>query len=176
MADAFDAIVIGGGQAGLAAGYLLRRARIPFVILERSSRIGDVWRDRWDSLRLFTPAAHSSLPGLDFPAAPDQLPTKDEVADYLKSYAATFELPDVLGCSVTLLEQTDNGFRVHTAAGDYRAANVIVATGPFQRPLVPAFADRIDASLRQVHSSAYRDPSQIPDGPTLVVGAQGSFL
>ncbi len=174
---ALDTVIVGGGQSGLAAGYYLGRAGLSFVILERSQRIGDVWRRRWDSLTLFTPAAFSSLPGLPFPAPPDHLPSKDEVADYLERYANQFNLPVQLGCDVIGLNGVDGRYRVSLVNGEtFEAATVIVATGPFQVPAIPPFAGKLGPHVFQVHSSNYRNPAQLRDGPTLVVGAQASGL
>jgi putative flavoprotein involved in K+ transport len=109
-----DVIVIGGGQAGLAAGYHLSQAGIPFLILDAAARPGDSWRRRWDSLELFTPARYSSLPGLPFPGDPEHYPGKDEVADYIENYARTFELPVLPDSPVTALERTDGSYRIES--------------------------------------------------------------
>jgi putative flavoprotein involved in K+ transport len=172
--ERFEVVVIGGGQAGLAAGYHLARRGLPFVILERATRLGDSWRGRYDSLRLFTPARYDGLPGLAFPAPADHYPGKDEVADYLEAYAGRFQLPVRLGVGVTRLHQTVGGHRLETSQGVIEARQVVVATGPFQRPHTPPFAARLDPSVAQLHSSAYLNPAQIPQGPVLVVGAGNS--
>lgn len=173
-AASFDTIVIGAGQAGLAAGYYLARHRHDFVILDAHARVGDNWRNRWDSLRLFTPAAYSSLPGHPFPAEPDALPLKDEVGDYLEAYARRFDLPVRLETPVTSLARDGDAFVVQTPAQRLTARHVIVATGAFQAPRRPPFAGALDAGLTQVHSSTYRNPDQLPPGPVLVVGAGNS--
>jgi len=167
----YDTVVIGGGQAGLAVGQQLAARDCDFVILDAERRIGDTWRRRWDSLRLFTPAAYSGLPGMPFPAPPSHLPDKDEVADYLERYAERFELPVRHGARVTSLAW--DGDRYVASAGDTRfeADNVVVATGPFQRPDVPALAAALATDVHQLHSSRYRSPFDLPDGPALVVGA-----
>jgi putative flavoprotein involved in K+ transport len=169
-----DAIVVGGGQAGLAAGRMLARRRQRFAILEAGPRVGESWRTRWDSLRLFTPVRYSGLPDLPFPGEPYHLPTKDEAADYLERYAAHFELPVRLNARVAALRHDDGGFTVRAGAEELRAANVIVATGPFQRPHVPDPAAALDPRIVQLHSSEYRDPSRLPAGDVLVVGAGNS--
>lgn len=169
-----DVVVIGGGQAGLAAGHHLARRGLDFVVLERDGAIGDVWRRRWDSLRLFTPARYSGLPGLAFPGDPDRLPAKDEVAGYLAEYAAGFDLPVRLGEQVKRLAAETGGYVIETEGGGYWARNVVVATGPFQHPAVPEFADNLDLAVFQIHSSAYRNPAQIPPGDVLVVGSLAS--
>ncbi len=169
-----ETIVIGGGQAGLAIGHHLAARDVDFVILDAERRTGDVWRRRWDSLRLFTPAAFSGLPGLVFPAPPSHLPDKDEVADYLERYVERFDLPVRHDTRVESLGW--DGGRYVARAGDTRfeADNVVVATGPFQRPAVPDRASRLAPTIHQLHSSQYRSPFDLPDGPALVVGAGNS--
>ncbi|HET6569762.1 MAG TPA: NAD(P)/FAD-dependent oxidoreductase, partial [Rhodothermales bacterium] len=169
-----DTIVIGAGQAGLAAGYYLARRGHDFLILEHNVRLGENWRKRWDSLRLFTPAIYSSLPGMPFPSAPYHLPGKDEVAAYLEAYAARFGLPVRLNTMVNAVRHEGDRFGVYTDGGLLTARNVIVATGAFQTPALPSFAADIDPTITQVHSSGYRNPEQLPPGPVLVVGAGNS--
>jgi putative flavoprotein involved in K+ transport len=170
----YDTIVVGGGQAGLTAGYFLKREGRQFVILDGSERVGDAWRNRWDSLRLFTPAQFSRLPGLRFPAPRWSFPTKDEMADYLEAYAAHFELPVQTGVVVASVTKNGEGFVV--TAGDLRfeADNVIVATGAHRVGRIPAYAAGLDPRIVQLHSSDYRNPSQLSDGDVLVVGAGNS--
>lgn len=167
-------VVIGGGQAGLATGYHLREQGLPFVILDAHPRVGDAWRNRWDSLRVFTPARYSSLPGLPFPSEPLHYPTKDELADYLEDYAATFKLPIRPGVKAERLTRTGNGFEIATSQGPLLAGNVVVATGPYQRPWIPDFATDLDDSIVQLHSKEYRNSDQLQEGPVLVVGAANS--
>ncbi|HEX6644967.1 MAG TPA: NAD(P)-binding domain-containing protein [Gemmatimonadales bacterium] len=169
-----DVIVIGGAQAGLSAGCELSRHGLRFVILDAEARTGDGWRRRWDSLRLFTPARYSGLPGLPFPGPPYHLPSKDEVADYLEQYARHFRLPVRLDSRVRAVRRAPWGFEVETGDEVLRAANVIVATGPFQRSRIPAFAAELDPGIVQLHSSEYRNPPQLPPGHALVVGAGNS--
>ena len=171
-----EAIIIGAGQAGLAAGYYLAKQGRRFVMLDAAPRLGHTWRTRYDSLRLFTSGPYDSLPGLPFPAPADHYPNKDEVADYLERYAATFELPVRLDTPVRALTGGREGlpFRVATDRGVLDAGQVIVATGPFQRPVVPPFAADLSSSVFQAHSSEYRNPAQLPDGDVLVVGAGNS--
>ena len=171
----FDTIVIGGGQAGLAAGHHLAARDADFVILSADARIGDSWRHRWDSLRLFTPAAHSGLPGMAFPAQPSHFPDKDEVADYLERYAERFDLPVRANTQVTSLARDGERYIVRTAGGaTFEADNVIVATGAFQKPRLPDVAARIAPAIRQLHSSQYTNPLELPAGPVLVVGTANS--
>jgi putative flavoprotein involved in K+ transport len=175
--DCLDVIVIGAGQSGLAIGYHLAQQNARFVVLDRAAELGDSWRSRWDSLRLFSPAQYDGLPGMAFPAPADTYPSKDQVADYLASYATSFELPVQVDCAVTRLEHLGDRFAAHTNQGTLQARQVVVATGPFQYPAVPvALADGLDPDTLQLHSADYRNPSQIPSGPVVVVGAGNSGL
>jgi putative flavoprotein involved in K+ transport len=171
-----DVAVVGGGQAGLAIGHHLRARGLTFEIIDAGDSVGHVWRNRWDSLRLFTPAQYASLPGLAFPAAPDTYPTKDQVADYLRSYAQTFDLPVRLNTRVaTLRPDLDrDGYLLTTDADTIRARTVVVATGPFQKPRVPPVSAGLAGHITQLHSSQYRHPRQLPAGPVLVVGGGNS--
>jgi putative flavoprotein involved in K+ transport len=174
MLERFETIVVGGGQAGLSVGYHLARRGLPFVILDANDRIGDAWRSRWDSLRLFTPGRYSALPGMPFPAAPHAFPTKDEVADYLEAYASRFELSVRTGVRVDRL--TRDGARFEVSAGERRfeADNVVVAMATHQVPGVPPFARELDPGIVQLHAAEYRNPSQLREGDTLVVGVGNS--
>ena len=167
-------VVVGGSQAGLAVGYLLARRGLPFVILDAGDRVGDAWRNRWDSLRLFTPGRYDGLPGMSFPGPAQALPGKDEVADYLETYATRFELPVRTGVRVDRL--TRDGERLVVYAGDRRweAEQVVVATGAYHTPRVPGFATELDPGIVQMHSTGYRNPSQLREGGVLVVGAGNS--
>jgi putative flavoprotein involved in K+ transport len=169
-----DVVVVGGSQAGLAMAWHLQRQGLNFVVLEAGPEVGHVWRSRWDSLRLFTPAQYDALPGMAFPAPADTYPTKDPVADYLQAYATAFQLPVRLNARVTSLVQTDGGFEVRTTAEVFQARQVVVATGPFQIPFVPPMAAKLDAAVTQVHSADYRNPQALPEGPVLVVGGGNS--
>jgi putative flavoprotein involved in K+ transport len=172
--ERFDTIVVGGGQAGLAAGYHLQQRDVDFVVVDAQRRVGDVWRNRWDSLRLFTPAKYSGLPGMAFPATPGHLPDKDEAADYLERYADRFDLPVRSGVRAEQMSHDGERWTLRTSRGRLEANSVVVATGPFQRPKIPAVASRLDAGIVQLHSSTYRSPFDLPDGPVLVVGAGNS--
>jgi putative flavoprotein involved in K+ transport len=169
-----DVVVVGGSQAGLAMAWHLTQQGRRFVVLEAGPEVGQAWRSRWDSLKLFTPAQYDALPGMAFPAPADTYPTKDPVADYLQAYVAAFDLPVRRNAEVTGLTRTDEGFEVQTADQSYRARQVVVATGPFQVPFVPPMAARLDPSVTQVHSAGYRNPQALPDGPVLVVGGGNS--
>ncbi len=171
-----ETVIIGAGQAGLSTAYHLRQRGRACVVLDRNRRIGDNWRQQWDSLRLYTPAKYDGLPGMAFPAKPFSFPGKDEVADYLEAYARRHELPVRLGVRVDRLRAGDDGgYVVQTDSGPLACANVVVATGTFGRsPMIPEFAHQLDPSILQLHSSEYRRPGQLRDGPVLVVGASHS--
>ncbi len=172
--ERYDTIVIGAGQAGLAAGYELQQRDADFLILESGTRIGESWRRRWDSLRLFTPAKYNSLPGMPFPATKSQFPSKDQVADYLECYAARFELPVRFGMRVQSLGQSGGRYLIVAGGRRFEASNVVVATGPFQEPRTPAFSADLSPQIQQLHSSEYVNPHFLRDGPVLVVGGGNS--
>ncbi len=174
--ERFETVVIGGGQAGLSVGHHLAARGLDHVILCDEARVGDNWRRRWDSLRLFTPARFSGLPGLPFPAAPAYLADKDEVADYLERYAERFELPVRVETRVRSLNHDGERFVIDVDGRESRieADTVIVATGPHQAPRVPRISAHLSAEIHQLHSSDYRNPFELPDGPALVVGAGNS--
>ena len=168
--DRFEIAVIGAGQAGLAMGYFLAREGRHFTILEAADSIGSAWRSRWDSLVLFTPRRYDSLPGLPFPGDPDWYPGREEVIDYLGSYASTFELPVQLNSAVRSVAAVDDGFVLDLGARTLRANQVVVATGPFQVPSVPPFAADLASNVIQMHNTGYRRPSDVPKGTVVVVG------
>jgi putative flavoprotein involved in K+ transport len=169
-----DVVVVGGSQAGLAMAWHLAQQGLRFVVLEAGPEVGHVWRSRWDSLKLFTPAQYDALPGMAFPAPADTYPTKDPVADYLQAYATAFDLPVRLNARVTRLSKADDGFEVQTVDRTYQARQVVVATGPFQVPFIPPMAAKLDPALTQLHSADYRRPQALPAGPVLVVGGGNS--
>ena len=172
----YDTIVIGAGQAGLAAGYFLSRTGRRFVLLESAAEIGESWRRRWDSLRLFTPNRYNALPGMAFPGERYALPNKDEVAAYLQAYAAHFNLPIRTATRVSSVERDGDRFTVRTADDDLACSSVVITTGAYQKPYIPEFASRLSKSILQIHSSAYRNPARLPDGDVLVVGAGNSGM
>jgi len=164
-----DAVIIGGGQAGLATAYELRARGVDCFALEAHPRIGDQWRRRWDTLRLFTPARLDGLPGSRFPAAEMTFPTKDQMADYLEAYAAEHSLPVRTGTRVLAMRRLDDGYVVETSSGAFAAGQVVIATG-YDSPRIPDFARRLPSNIRQLHAIDYRNPSQLT-GDVLVVGA-----
>jgi putative flavoprotein involved in K+ transport len=165
-----EVAVVGGGQAGLAMGYYLRQQGRRFVIFERGNSIAPAWRERWDSLKLFTPRGYSGLPGLPFPGDPDDYPTRDEVIGYLERYAETFELPIELNSQVRSLSHEGGRFVLDVDGRMVTADQVVVATGPFQTPYVPKLAEQLDSGVWQAHSTGYRRPEDVPEGTVLVVG------
>ena len=169
-----DVLVVGAGQSGLALGYHLQRRGRQVLLVDRNDRIGDSWRARWDSLKLFSPASRDGLPGMPFPAGRTAYPTKDEMADYLEAYASRFELPVRLRTEIGALTQEDGRFVARTGASRIEAETVVVASGVFEKPFVPPFADELRPAITQLHSSAYRNLGQLQDGPVLVVGASHS--
>ena len=172
--ERFETVIIGGGQAGLAVGYHLARRGRPFVILDGSERIGDAWRRRWSSLRLFSPARYDGLPGWRFPAPAWSFPTKDDMADYLETYARTFELDVRSGVRVDSLSRDGEGFVLSTADRRYEAENVVVASGAEQIPKIPPLPGELAPSIVQLHSREYRRRSQLREGGVLLVGAGNS--
>ena len=172
-----EVLVIGAGQAGLAVGWHLREQGIrSFLLLDAGPEVGHVWRTRWDSLRLFTPSEYDALPGMPFPAPAGTYPTKDQVADYLRGYAAAFALPVRLNTRVNRLSKVGDTFVADTSTGTVTACRVVIATGPFQTAVIPQMAAGLAADVVQVHSADYRNPDHLPDGPVLVVGAGNSGL
>ncbi len=169
-----ETVVIGGGQAGLSVGYHLQQRGRPFVILDSSARVGDSWRRRWDSLRLFTPARFDGIVGMRFPAPPWSFPTKDELADYLERYAAHFKLPVRTGVRVDRLTRDGRRYVLDTGERRIIADHVVVAMATYQVRRVPAFARELDPGIVQLHSSEYRNPGQLRPGNVLIAGAGNS--
>ena len=167
----YEVVVIGAGQAGLSIGYFLSRQKRRFLIVERAGSVGSAWQERWDSLTLFTSRAYDSLPGLDFPGDAAGYPNRDEVIEYLEEYARRFELPVSLNTNVRRLGAGESGgYILDTDRGTIAADQVVVATGPFQQPFVPAVATQLAPEVYQAHSVQYRRPSEVPEGTILVVG------
>jgi len=176
MNTILDTIVIGGGQAGLAMAWHLNEQNRHFLVLDAGPAIGHSWQTRWDSLVLFTPARYDALPGMAFPAPADTYPTKDQVADYLRGYAAALDLPVRLDSRVTALRRTGELFQVETDGESFQTRQVVVAAGPFAVPFVPDAAGGLDDAVVQVHSSRYRNPDDLPNGRVLVVGGGNSGM
>src|SRR3954462_10793540 len=173
-AERFETVIVGGGQSGLSVGYHLQRLGRPVVILDPGGCVGDAWRQRWDSLRLFTPAKYDGLDGWRFPARGWSFPTKDGMADYLEAYAARFELPVRHRVGVDGLTREDGRYVLAAGAARFEADHVVIATNPSHTPMVPTFSSELDPGITQLHSAAYRNPAQLRDGSVLVVGAGNS--
>ncbi|MEK4661496.1 NAD(P)/FAD-dependent oxidoreductase [Priestia sp. FSL H7-0729] len=170
----YDVLVIGAGQAGLAAGYYLQRSGLTFLIVDAASSVGESWRKRYDSLRLFTPRMYDGLPGMPLSGNENDLPSKDEIADYFESYTEQMHLPIKLNCLISRLSKQDEVYYAETNDGIIEARNIIVATGPFQSKNVPHFANSLSESVIQLHSSEYQNISQLLPGRTVVVGGGNS--
>jgi len=171
-----DVAVIGAGQAGLAMGYWLSQLKNQkeFLLIDKASSVGDVWRQRYDSLVLFTPRSYSSLPGLALEGADHGFPSKDEVAEYLEKYANHFSLPLQLETEVTRIEEVNDAYQIYTNKGTIQAKQVVVATGPFHTPFVPAISQSLSPAIAQFHSSEYKNPAQLQPGNVLIVGGGNS--
>lgn len=167
----YETVIIGGGQAGLATAWHLTKQNMPCVILEENNRVGAAWRKRWKSLRLFTPGRYDSLPGMPYPGPPRSYPGKEDIAEYLEAYASRFGFPVRTGVKVTHVSAERDHYRIQTENEIISARNVVVATGPFHHPRIPDFADELAPQIVRFHSSGYQSPSQVQDGPVLVVGA-----
>lgn len=169
-----DTLIVGGGQAGLALGYFLAQEGRTFLILDQNGRPGEAWRQRWDSLRLFTPAKYDGLPGAPFPGDHLAFPTKDQLADYLEDYVRRFDLPFIPNVRVDQINRVGDGFTVTAGDRSWRSNNVVIATGGHHLPKRPQFAGDLDSEILQLHSEDYRNPGQLKDGPVLVVGLGNS--
>jgi putative flavoprotein involved in K+ transport len=169
-----DVLIIGGGQAGLAAAYCLSQRNVPYLVLDKGKEIGEVWKRRYDSLTLFTPRNYSELPGLRLTGNPNGFPAKDEIAAALKRYAENYRLNIRLETEVLSLKKINGEFQAETNRGMVFARHVIVATGPFQLPLIPPMSNELDPSITQMHSAHYRKPADLQPGSVLVVGSGNS--
>ncbi len=167
----YSTVIIGAGQAGLSVAYYLKKIDNDFIILDEGEQVGDSWRRRWDSLRLFTPAQHDSLPGFSIPAKRGTLPNKEDMADYLSNYAARYALPVQLDTKVLELKLASGKYEMNTSKGKFHADHVVVATGTNQKAYIPAFASELDQTIIQIHSSEYKNPQLFRASDTLVVGA-----
>jgi putative flavoprotein involved in K+ transport len=164
-------IVIGGGQAGLATGYHLKKMNIDFLILDAEEQTGDSWRSRWNSLRLFTPAWNNGMPGCPFPGDHHSFPTKDEAADFLLEYKEKFDLPVLYNSRVMMAKKSTHGFQIKLKERSLETQNLVIATGNYTIPKIPGFAKELHTYVRQLHSSFYKSPDDLPFGNILVVGA-----
>jgi putative flavoprotein involved in K+ transport len=169
-----DVLVIGAGQAGLAMGYYLKQSNQTFRLIDSSKRIGDVWRNRYDSLVLFSPRRYSALPGLALSGDPEGFPSKDEIANYLEAYASFFSIPVSLDTKVERLEKMGDKYKAITSEGEWIANKIVIATGPFQKPFIPKIQGDLSKSVYQLHSTDYQRPSQLPAGNVLVIGGGNS--
>ncbi len=172
--EQIQTIVIGAGQAGLSVGYHLARRGLPFTILDANDRTGDSWRNRWDSLRLFTPARYDSLDGMRFPAPAHYFPTKDEMANYLEAYAERFNLPIRNAVKVDGLSRRGGCYVVTAGRQRFEAEHVVVAMATYQKPRVPRFAAELHSRIVQLHSRDYCNPDQLQEGAVLIAGAGNS--
>lgn len=166
----YDVLVIGAGQAGLTVGYHLQEAGLRFLIVDAADRVGSAWMQRWESLVLFTPRRYNAMPGLPFDGDPDREATRDEVIDYLHRYATELGLPVELNNPVNALHHRNGRYAAELPGRTILADQVIVATGPFQRPRIPAFASSVASDVYQTHSTGYQRPSDVPPGRVVVVG------
>ena len=169
-----ETLVIGGGQAGLAMGYQLSRRSLPYKIVDANPRVGDAWRSRWDSLRLFTPNRLNRLPGMRFPGYHFGFPSKNEFADYLESYARKFDLRVETGIKIERLAREEDRFVASSGDRRFETDNVVVAMSSWQRPRVPDQASELDPRIVQLHVAEYKNPGQLQEGDVLVVGAGNS--
>ena len=174
MQERYSTIVVGGGQAGVAAAHHLSRAGDDYLVLDAGPGFGHSWRSRWDSLRLFTPAKFNGLPGMPFPAADFYFPSKEEAGAYLEAYAQHINPPVRFHSTVDSLARDGDGFVVNSGGRRYAASRVVVATGAYQEPFVPELAVQLDPKIAHLHSVSYKNPHQLPQGPILVVGAGNS--
>lgn len=164
-------LVIGGGQSGLATGYHLKKSNIDFLILDAEMQTGDSWRRRWDSLRLFTSAWNNAMPGYPFPGDQHSFPTKDQAADFLRDYKEKFDLPVLYDSRVLMVKKSKYGFQVLLKDRTLETHRLVIATGNYTVPKIPAFAKALKGSIRQLHSYDYKSPADLPEGNVLVAGA-----
>jgi putative flavoprotein involved in K+ transport len=172
----WDTVIIGGGQAGLSTGYFLKKKNVNFIILDENEKIGHPWRKRWDSLMLFTHAQKDGLPGMPFPAPKGFYPNKDQMADYLQSYARKFSLPVQSSVRVNHLLCRNNNYEIDTSSGKIFSGRVVIATGTNPYPRIPAISSNLSPEIFQIHSSLYKNPETLPVGDVLVVGAATSGI
>ncbi len=175
MSEKIDTIIVGGGQGGLSTSYYLKQQGREHVILEQAHQAAKAWRERWDSFTLITPNWTIKLPGAEYQGDnPDGFMARDKVIDYFVGYIEQFDLPIKYGIRVTSVEPNEAGYLVRTDAGEFEAANVVIAAGLYQQPKIPAFSTNLPAEIHQLHSSEYRNPDALPAGAVLVIGSAQS--
>lgn len=170
----YDIIVIGVGQADLAIGYYLKQSNHHYVLLDQANEVGQSWRNKYDSLVLFTPRMYNSLPGMTFEGEQQGFPTKNKMVSYLKKYVERFQIPIHLDTEVLHVSKRNESFLLITNQGKYEAKHVVIATGLFHTPHIPVSSTNIPATIHQLHSSQYKNASQLVDGNVLVVGGGNS--
>lgn len=170
----YDTIVIGAGQAGLAAAFYLKKFKHNFLIIDKGKEVGESWKNRYDSLVLFTPRMYDALPGLTLEGERHGFPAKDEIVTYLKQYVKAFDLPIQFQTEVVKMQHQQDLFTIETNQGIVQSKQVIVATGAFQSPRIPSFSRNITNDVFQIHSSQYKNPAQLKEGNALVVGGGNS--
>lgn len=166
----YDTLIIGSGQAGISIGYYLKKTNQKFLIIDKASEIGDSWKERYDSLVLFTPRMYNSLPDIKMEGDPHGFPNKDEVADYLRNYVEEYDIPVRLHTEVINVIKQNETFIVKTKDEKFETINLVIASGPFQVPNIPSLAKHLPSNIQQIHSSEYLNPKQLTDGNVLVVG------
>ena len=167
-----NTVIIGGGQAGLSLSYYLTQKDREHAVLEKD-RPAESWRSRkWDSFTLVTPNRQMQLPDFEYKGEhPEGFMPRDKVVEYIDNFTSQFDPPLHLGVEAKTVEEQDGGFYIDTSAGELQADNVVVATGTFQKPKIPAYSQNISPDVNQLHSSQYRNPDRLPPGAVLVVGS-----
>ncbi|CAN2248141.1 putative flavin containing monooxygenase [Bacillus subtilis] len=170
----YDTIVIGAGQAGISIGYYLKQSEQKFIILDKSHEVGESWKDRYDSLVLFTSRMYSSLPGMHLEGEKHGFPSKNEIVAYLKKYVEKFDIPIQLQTDVISVLKSKNHFLIQTNQGEYQTKNLVIASGPFHTPNIPSISKDLANNINQLHSSQYKNSKQLASGNVLVVGGGNS--
>ncbi|MBV5123661.1 NAD(P)/FAD-dependent oxidoreductase [Bacillus halotolerans] len=170
----YDTIVIGAGQAGISIGYYLKQSDQKFIILDKSNEVGESWKDRYDSLVLFTSRMYSSLPGMHLEGEKHSFPSKNEIVAYLKKYVDRFEMPIQLRTEVISVLKLKNHFLIKTNGEEYQTKNLVIASGPFHTPNIPSISKDLSGNINQLHSSQYKNSKQLVHGNVLVVGGGNS--
>ena len=175
MSTHIETVIVGGGQAGLAVSYYLSQKNRPHIVLEQADKAGNAWRNhRWDSFTLNTPNWQSVLPGTEIPGSnPDNFLSRDEIVAYFENYVSSFQLPMSYAVQVHSVgpKSSGHGYVVQSSTGRFEASNVVIATGLYQKPKIPAVSAEFPPQIRQIHSDEYRNPQSLPNGTVLVVGS-----